>query len=124
MISASTSSSGNDTEGWLRRLTKQDIRGLLESVGQAGVNALASATPVGTGKTANSWAYKVKKVRGGWTLDWVNTNVNDGVVVAVIIQYGHGTGTGGYVPGVDYVNPAMAPIFENVIADLWREVTK
>ncbi len=124
MISVSSSSSGSDTEAFLKRMANPDIRGLLERFGQAGVNALAAATPVSSGETANSWGYEVKKSASGWTVNWFNTHVNDGVSIAVIIQYGHGTGTGGWVPGIDYINPAIAPIADGLIAEIWREVTK
>lgn len=124
MIFASSSSSGADTETYLKRLAKSDIRALLERVGEQGKNALAKSTPTRTGKTANSWYYEVNKTLRGWTINWYNSNVVDGTAVAILIQYGHGTGTGGWVPAIDYVNPAMQPIFDNVSAEIWREVTK
>lgn len=88
-----------------------------------GVEALASATPVDTGKTASSWYYKVDYNEGSASITWSNSNVNDGVNIAVILQYGHGTGNGGYVVGRDYINPAIAPIFDKITEHVWEEVT-
>lgn len=97
---------------------------VFDKYGQAGVEALRSATPKDTGETANSWYYEVNREGNKVTINWLNRNVNDGVNIAVIIQYGHGTGTGGYVRGVDYINPAMKPVFDKIADDLWREVTR
>lgn len=91
--------------------------------GQMGVDALASATPKQSGITAASWSYEISQTKGGCSLSWHNSNVNDGVNIAVIIQYGHGTGTGGYVSGIDYINPALRPVFEKIADDIWKEVT-
>ena len=105
------------------RLKKRSIRPILEKYGRLGVEALAAATPKDTGKTAASWAYEIKMEQSGATLYWKNTNVVDGVPIAVILQYGHGTRNGGYVQGLDYINPAMKPIFDKIAEELWREVT-
>lgn len=94
-----------------------------DDYGRMGVEALRAATPIDTGNTANSWYYEVKKDNNEVTINWLNRNVNKGVVVAVILQYGHGTGTGGYVRGTDYINPAMHKVFQKIADDLWREVT-
>lgn len=95
----------------------------LEKYGQAGVAALASATPVKTGLTANSWYYEIERQNGLATITFKNSNVNKGVCIAIILQYGHGTGTGGWVEGRDYINPAIQPIFDKIVEDAWREVT-
>ena len=98
--------------------------GMLDIYGREGVSALASATPVKSGKTASSWTYVVNNKKGRTSIEWHNTNINDGVPIAVIIQYGHGTGNGGYVQGIDYINPAIRPIFDKIAENLWREVTR
>ena len=97
---------------------------VLEKYGQKGVDELRKATPKRSGKTADSWTYSVERKDGSATITWENTNVNKGVNIAVIIQYGHGTGTGGYVKGIDYINPAITPIFEQLADEAWREVTQ
>lgn len=104
------------------RLKKRSIRPILEKYGRLGVEALAAATPKDTGKTAASWEYEIKMEQSGATLCWKNTNVVDGVPIAVILQYGHGTRNGGYVQGLDYINPAMKPIFDKIAEELWQEV--
>ena len=86
--------------------------------------ALASATPVETGETANSWHYEVERGGGGARLVFTNTHINKGVNIAIILQYGHGTGTGGWVEGRDYINPAIQPVFDKIVESLWREVTR
>jgi hypothetical protein len=96
----------------------------LDKYGQKGVEALKSATPKDSGITASSWEYSIKRDDGSITLEWNNTNVNDGCNIALLIQYGHGTRTGGYVSGVDYINPSLKPIFDEIEEDLWKEVTK
>lgn len=91
--------------------------------GQAGVDALASATPVDTGLTANSWYYKIEKSNGSTTISFHNSNIQNGVQIAIILQYGHGTRNGGWVQGRDYINPAIRPLFDKIVNDAWREVT-
>ena len=118
-------SSGNfsKTFKFLDRLQKNNHMKILAKYGERGVEALRQATPVDTGKTADSWYYEIKEDRNRTTISWSNSNINDGVVVAAIIQYGHGTGTGGYVQGIDYINPAMKPIFDAIAEECWKEVT-
>lgn len=89
-----------------------------------GVDALQANTPTDTGKTAASWNYRVKKNESGYQIDFNNTNINKTVNIAVILQLGHGTGTGGYVRGIDYINPAMQPVFEKMAMDLYAELTR
>ena len=112
------------TESFLKKLRKLDLDSVLRKYGELGVQALASATPVETGKTAASWDYKIEKGKGVVTITWTNSNVNNGVPIALLIQYGHGTGTGGYVQGRDYIKPAILPIFDQLAEALWKEVTE
>lgn len=112
------------TESFLKKLRKLDLDSVLRKYGELGVQALASATPVETGKTAASWDYKIEKGKGVVTITWTNSNVNNGVPIALLIQYGHGTGTGGYVQGRDYIKPAILPIFDQLADALWKEVTE
>ena len=86
--------------------------------------ALASATPTETGKTASSWFYEISHNKGSATITFSNSNINKGVPIAIILQYGHGTGTGGWVEGRDYINPAIQPIFDKIANEAWKEVTK
>lgn len=95
----------------------------LDKYGREGVIALASATPVETGLTANSWYYEIQRSKGSATISFLNSNIQNGVPIAIILQYGHGTGTGGWVEGRDYINPAIQPIFDKIAEDAWREVT-
>jgi len=97
---------------------------ILAKYGQMGVDALSAATPVETGMTARSWYYEVEASGGYYRIKWLNSHVNDGVPIAIILQYGHGTGTGGYVAGRDYINPAIKPAFDKIEAEVWKEVTK
>lgn len=99
------------------------LMGILEKYGEEGVKALQSTTPKDTGLTASSWTYDITVDKDLITISWNNSNLNDGVCVAVLIQYGHGTGTGGYVEGVDYINPAMHPIFKQIADSAWKEVS-
>ena len=98
--------------------------GMLDKYGRAGVDALSSATPVDSGLTASSWSYKIVQDRGVATIEFHNSNFNEGVPIAIILQYGHGTGTGGWVEGRDYINPAIQPVFNKIVEDAWKEVTK
>ena len=98
--------------------------GILDKYGREGVAALASATPVDTGTTAASWYYEVENKDGIATISFLNSNIQNGVPIAVILQYGHGTGTGGWVEGRDYINPAIQPIFDKIVESAWEEVTK
>lgn len=98
--------------------------GVLDKYGRAGVAALSSATPVDSGLTANSWSYNIKRQNGSVIIEFCNSHFNKGVPIAIILQYGHGTGTGGWVQGRDYINPAIQPIFDQMVEEAWREVTK
>lgn len=111
------------TQSFLERMKNLKIRSILERYGREGVSALAANTPVESGETAASWGYKISGTKGSYRLVWTNTHVNAGVPIAIILQYGHGTGTGGYIPGRDYINPAIRPVFDRIAAEVWREVT-
>ncbi len=103
---------------------KEGIKmGDLDKYGRAGVEALSSATPKDTGQTASSWYYEIKRSNGSVSIQFKNSNVHEGVPIAVILQYGHGTGTGGWVEGRDYINPAIQPIFDEIANNAWKEVT-
>ena len=110
------------TEKFFKHASRFDVQKILEYYGMAGVNALASATPRDSGETASSWGYEIQAGRNGASITWTNKHVNNGVNIAIILQYGHGTGTGGYVAGRDYINPALQPIFDKIADDAWREV--
>lgn len=97
---------------------------VLEKYGQAGVAALSAETPVDSGTTAASWGFQVERSGGYDVITFTNSNINKGVNIAIILQYGHGTGTGGYVQGRDYINPAIRPVFDNIANEVWEEVTK
>ena len=103
---------------------KRSYIDVLRKYGQAGVEALAAATPKDTGETAASWSYEIVQTRNGYSIFWNNSNVNRGVNIALILQYGHGTGTGGYVRGIDYINPAIRPVFDEIANAAWKEVTE
>lgn len=119
------SSTGGDfdrTRAFFDRILSRSIYDELDRYGRMGVDALSRATPVRSGLTASSWGYKVIKGKKPTVL-WFNTNNQNGSVpVAILIQYGHGTGTGGYVEGIDYINPAIRPIFEQIADEVWKKV--
>lgn len=112
------------TAKFLEGARRGDYLKILDKYGRAGVAALASATPVDSGITAASWYYEIERNSGTTRITFGNANVNNGVPIAIILQYGHGTGTGGWVQGRDYINPAIQPIFDKLASDAWREVTK
>ena len=113
----------NNIERFFTKVKDGKYLGVLEKYGQEGVDALSLATPVDSGKTAQSWKYEIKKETGRTVISWYNTNEVDGVNIAIILQYGHGTGTGGYVTGIDYINPAMKPVFDRIAEEAWKEVS-
>lgn len=122
MISIRQKGSFDKTEKLLRKSFGKNYRSVLEKYGQEGVAALSAATPVDTGLTAASWSYEIIQNEGGLSVVWNNSNVNKGVNIALILQYGHGTRNGGYVAGRDYINPALKPIFDKMAEAAWREV--
>ena len=109
---------------FLERAKETVKLGDLDKFGREGVAALSSATPIESGLTANSWYYKIEQTNGSVTISFFNSNIQNGIPIAIILQYGHGTGTGGFVQGRDYINPAIQPIFDRIAEDAWREVTK
>lgn len=109
---------------YFERLRNAARLGILDKYGREGVAALASATPLDSGETANSWYYEIEHNQGSVSIIFLNSHVNQGVPIAVILQYGHATGTGGWVQGRDYINPAIQPIFDKIADAAWREVTK
>lgn len=109
---------------FLERAKEKFDVGILDKYGREGVAALSSATPVDTGLTASSWYYKVENKNGIASIGFYNSNIQNGVPIAIVLQYGHGTGTGGYVKGRDYINPAIQPVFDRLAENAWREVTR
>ncbi len=104
---------------------KETVRlGDLDKYGRQGVAALSSATPIDSGLTAESWYYEIENKKGSATITFYNSNVQNGVPIAIVLQYGHGTRNGGWVQGRDYINPAIQPIFDEIVNEAWREVTK
>lgn len=122
MLSFEVTGFPGKTEAYLKSLSKKDIYKVLDSAGQRGVAALSAATPKDSGATASSWKYRVEKSSKGARIYWENTNVVGGTPLVILLQYGHGTGTGGYVQGRDFINPAMKPIFDSISNDVWRAV--
>jgi len=122
MISFRHKGNFEKTTRFLKVNRVERIRQALEKYGRIGVNALSEATPVDTGTTANSWGYNVVVTDQYAEINWTNTNFNKGVPIALVIQYGHAMPNGGYVEGIDYINPAMKPIFNEIRDKVWREV--
>lgn len=124
MITLSKDGDFTKTTKYIERLKETVRLGILDKYGREGVKVLSEATPVDTGETARSWSYKITRERNSATLSFYNSNVIDGVCVAVILQYGHGTKNGGWVEGRDYINPAIQPEFDKIVDDLTKEVSK
>lgn len=124
MISFKQKGNFLDIKKDLKRMLNAIQRINLDKYGEAGVKALASATPIDTGNTANSWYYKIERKNDSVTIGFYNSNIQNEVPIAVILQYGHGTRNGGWVQGRDYINPAIRPIFDNIVNAAWREVSK
>lgn len=114
----------NHIEKFLNQATRTEILRILDKYGREGVAALAAATPKDTGLTSNSWGYETHYSNGSYVISWTNSHIINGVPIAVIIQYGHGTRNGGYVEGRDYINPTMKEVFDKIANEAWREVTK
>ena len=113
----------NNLDRFLAKMRAGEMYRNLNRYGMEGVEALANNTPLDSGKTAGSWRYEVDISKAKATITWFNTNIYSGVPIAIILQYGHGTGTGGYVSGRDYINPAMRPVFDRIANDVWKAVT-
>ena len=110
------------TDRFLSRLKNHSLTSTLDRFGSMGVEALRNATPKDTGETASSWGYRIVQGLDKVSIEWTNSNIVDGVNIAVIIQYGHGTRNGAYVEGIDYINPAIQPIFDRIAEEVWKEV--
>jgi hypothetical protein len=123
LVSFTMSGSTKRTQKFLQQLGSGDIYRGLESLAERGVAALQANTPADTGLTASSWYYVIEVKGSATSIHWHNNNMPDGVPVAILLQYGHGTGTGGYVSGRDYINPAIKPIFDEIAAEVWKKVT-
>jgi hypothetical protein len=124
MITFKEKGSFNNTERYLRRLKQTELFAVLGKYGSMGVAALSDATPVESGETAASWTYTIEQRPGYYSIRWHNTHVNKGLPIAILLQYGHGTGTGGYVQGRDYIMPAVRPIFDQMADEAWKEVIR
>lgn len=114
----------NKTEAFLTKARRLDLRNILEKYAQQGVMALANSTPIDSGVTSNSWSYEIVITSRGYKLSWTNASIDNGIPVVILIQYGHGTGNGGYVQGRDFINPAIHPIMDTIGNNLWEEVSK
>lgn len=114
----------NNTERFLKGSKNFNFMSLLNEYGKKGVDALSQATPIDSGKTSYSWNYEIHTTKNSYKIVWTNDNINDGIPIAILIQYGHAVKNGGYVEGRDFINPAMKPIFDNMANELWKEVTK
>lgn len=123
MIDFSSNGSFTKTESFLRNLTRLDIASILHQYGQVGVDVLRNATPVESGRSAASWGYVVTHTGNSYTLTWTNSDVENGFPVVIMLQYGHATGTGGYVQGRDFINPAIKPIFDKIEEAIRKAVT-
>lgn len=123
MIRIKQSGGFSKTEKFLKKSLGKDYLSVLEKYGRYGVEALSQATPIDTGVTSSSWYYQVEQTKNGYSIIWGNSNVQNGINIAIILQYGHGTRGGGYVEGIDYINPALRPIFDNLAKAAWKEVT-
>lgn len=124
MITIKQSGSFDNAEKFLKKLAKRVSDKTLKKYGEAGVAALSAATPVDTGLTASSWYYEIVRTKTGLTIEFHNSNVQRGVPIAIILQYGHATRNGGWVEGIDYINPALKPVFDKMASDLWKEVKR
>lgn len=113
----------NRLENFLKHNKNRDVRPILEYYGQAGVDALVAATPVDSGLTASSWYYEITKLDGGWEVSWNNSNIQNGIPIAILIQMGHATKSGSWVEGIDYINPALRDIFKKFSIEIGKELS-
>ena len=124
MITFSQKGDFHKVDNFFERLLQISRMSKLDRYGKEGVEALRDATPVDSGMTRDCWSYEVSHKNGVSTISFLNSNINDGVPIAIILQHGHGTRNGGYVQGRDYINPAIQPIFDRIAEDAWKEVTQ
>lgn len=122
MFSVQSSGNFNKTRAWLKAMAEGDMFSDMDKYGQRGVDALSKATPYDRGITANAWEYRVIRTKTSVEIEWSNTNVVSGAKIAILLQYGHGTGTGGYIAGQDYINPAIQPVFDEIAASVLKKV--
>lgn len=122
MLGFKTSGSFDNIDKFLKRMSSNEIWSTLDHYGRKGADALSSATPVDTGRAADAWRYKVSHKNDVHTLSFYNNDVENGQPIVILIQYGHGTGTGGYVQGRNFINPAIRPIFDQLLEDIWKQV--
>lgn len=122
MISIKSKGSFNKTTKFLHNILRIDYKLILAKYGKKGVKALSDATPIDSGVTAESWKYDIEETASGLSIVWSNENLNDGVNIAILLQYGHGTRNGGYVVGRDYINPSIQPIFDEMANAVWKEL--
>lgn len=122
MLSLMMKGDFSKTNNYFKKLLNLNVLRKLEKYGKEGVAALSANTPVDTGRTADSWSYRIEESSTGASVIWTNSNVNNGVNIALILQYGHGTGTGGYVEGRDYINPSLRPLFDKFAKEFREEV--
>ena len=124
MIKVTSKGNWNQTNAYLTRLSSGNHLKVLEKFGPIGVRALAQATPKESSLTANSWTYEVESRAGFFKMSWLNTHVNDGANIAILLQFGHGVRGGGYVEGRDFINPAIRPVFDQMAEEMWKAVTR
>lgn len=122
MIRFEVKGSFKNTEKFLKNLNAVDILGAMSTLAQEGTSALASATPLESGLAANSWSHKVYRKGSVYTIEWSNSDVENGFPVVIMLQYGYSTGTGGYVQGRDFINPAIKPVFDKIADRVWKAV--
>ncbi len=123
MIGVRQKGNFNKTEKFLKKSFGRNYKSILEKYGQKGVESLSANTPVKTGLTASSWSYEIIQNQNSISVVWNNSNIQKGINIAIILQYGHGTKNGGYVSGRDYINPALRPFFDKMAEAAWKEVT-
>ncbi len=123
MIHVSVKGDFKKTNSFLERAANLFKLGILDKYGRRGVDALRAATPVDTGETANSWYYRIVRNKRGTAIEWLNSSTNEGIPIVILLQYGHGFEGGGYYEGLDFINPAMRPVFEQIAEEAWRELT-
>lgn len=123
MIKFSTKGDWSRTNSFLERALNVFNLGELDKYGREGVRALSAATPKDTGETASSWYYRIKRTKAGAKIEWLNSSQNQGIPIVILLQYGHGFRTGGYVEGIDFINPALKPVFEEIAENAWKELT-
>ena len=121
-ISVRHSGNFKNTEKFFSKALNADYRSILEAYGERGVSALRSATPRDSGQTAEAWSYVIEEHNGKWAICFTNDHIEKGINIAVILNYGHGTASGAYVAGRNYIDPAIRPIFDKIAADVWKEV--